>query len=335
MEASLPAQGLMNGSRTRYRTMHSLFPGLLEELQRTLSRNGAGDVTVTRGNDRFWAIPCGAGQLLIEHVDRSAETAYGAEITSLRTQFEQVEKMASLGELVAQISHEMNTPLGVCVTSASHLSDRIDDLARGFTDGTLSRSGMEKFVHDAQLVARLVNTNLKRATSIIKSLRNLARDIRRQDREKLPLAAYVAETVAQLSPIAEKHAVTVRVSIPPEIVVYQSPSALSQVLSNLLVNSFRHGFANRTDSGPAVVEITAEDAGELVRLTYRDNGRGVPPDLADRIFEPFVSGSSHPGSTGLGLSIVRDLVETQLGGHIALLPTTRGAGFAVTLRRNA
>jgi signal transduction histidine kinase len=121
--------------------------------------------------------------------------------------------------------------------------------------------------------------------------------------------------------------VRVERDLPPVPRVAASVARLAQVLVNLLLNA-----ADAMD-GAGCVRVSALDAGDTVELRVSDDGPGVPPELRDRLFEPFVTGKEPGLGTGLGLAISRSIVEGY-GGTIALDPTTaRGATFVVRLRR--
>lgn len=327
LDFSRPLADTFNAAKT----VHSVFPGLLEEVIRQFGRRALADVEVRYASMTFWAMRIGADRFLLERRDDNAALQLSSELDTLKAQFQKVEKLAALGDLVAQLSHEVNTPLGVCVTTASHLTNRISDLERSFNDQKLSRGSMERFISDSQISAKLINSNLRRAANIIKSLRSLAHDIRRHDREKLQLLSFITDTVAQLSPITDKHAVSVSLDIPADIVVYHSPSALAQVVSNLIVNSIKHGFRNFTSNLPFNINIIVQRELDHIRVHYSDNGRGVPEDIRNDIFKPFTSGSKSDDSTGIGLAIVRDIVENQLEGVIEYVPSKQGACFSFTM----
>ncbi|MEX0430641.1 sensor histidine kinase [Spiribacter insolitus] len=332
--ASHPARDLMDDSASRVTTLHAIFPGIPEKIFRELSQPAALDVTLDHDGLRFWALQCGDDQFWIECEDIAGEKALEDELSRLRRLVKQMEELAPLGDLVSQVSHELNTPLGVCITSASHLSDKIAGLETSFARGELTQRQMQAFLHAAGEAARLVDSNLARAAKIINGLRSFSKDARRHEREKLWLHAYILDIIEQLKPLLEKRNVDVLVNIPKDIVVFESPSVLSQIVSNLVVNSLRHGFSQRVDARPARIEIEATANIGMVEVLYTDNGTGIPQGMVETLFDPFVSGSDDPASTGLGMSIVRELVENRLNGTIKLEQPAVGARFVFTMRRH-
>ena len=114
----------------------------------------------------------------------------------------------------------------------------------------------------------------------------------------------------------------VAVQADPELRLYADPERLEQVLINLVTNAVRHG-------EPPVL-VTAERAGGTVRIAVRDHGPGVPAHRRAALFERLVGDSDHPESVGLGMWIVRLLVEAH-GGSVTYEPAEPGARFVVTL----
>ena len=102
------------------------------------------------------------------------------------------------------------------------------------------------------------------------------------------------------------------------------PAVVGRVLDNLMTNAIRHAPA-----GGAVI-LAAERAPGLLTLTVEDTGAGVPPEMQDHLFEPFVTGRAD--GTGLGLAIARELADAH-GGELVLRPPAPGSGavFALTL----
>jgi signal transduction histidine kinase len=107
--------------------------------------------------------------------------------------------------------------------------------------------------------------------------------------------------------------------------VWADHDRLEQVLVNLIENAIRHG-----GGGPVHVSADADRDGATVTLRVRDDGPGFPPELAARVFQPYVRGDSAVPGAGLGLTICRGLVEAH-GGDIVVEPTARGACVRVTI----
>ncbi|MBM1228392.1 HAMP domain-containing histidine kinase [Ponticoccus sp. SC6-38] len=330
---SKPAHDSLANFRHSVSTIHTVFPGVVDELFKALADSTGSDATVTRTDEEFWIVDLHNKTYWLERKDISAHRSREIELLQLKKLIRKVEELASLGDMVAQISHEINTPLGICITSTSHLADKVQFLEEEFSKGSLTQSGMRDALATAQKAIRLTNSNLARTSKIINGLRSLSQDTRRHDKEKLVLHQYVDNVTSQINPLLEKGRVDLELSIPTDIWIYESPSTLSQVFSNLIVNSLRHGFAQRPADLQPKISISAKAQNEWVEVTYCDNGSGVPDHVRPHIFEPFVSGGLDSASTGLGMSIIREIVHDRFGGEVDLPESSDGFKFRFTMRR--
>jgi PAS domain S-box-containing protein len=249
------------------------------------------------------------------------------QLERTRDQLVQAEKLSSLGELVAGIAHEINTPVGVGLTAASHLREKTEIFQCAFESGNMTRSALAAFVATADESSSITVTNLERAAHLIRSFKMVAADRSSETIRTVDLPSYMHEVLISLMPQLrkQKHTAVVRASMPYEITT--APGALSQVITNLVMNSIRHGFENMRDGQ---IEITiSQNADESLRIRYADNGHGIPKEHIKRIFDPFFTTKRGQGGTGLGLNIVFGLVKTVLRGVVEV-ESTMGEGTAFT-----
>jgi signal transduction histidine kinase len=244
----------------------------------------------------------------------------------------QSEKLASLGALVAGVAHEINTPVGIALSCASHLSDAVKDLRGKFEADDIAEDDFERFMDTAADTSRLVLANCERAAGLIRSFKQVAVDRTSAERRRFDLGEAIAETLASLAPGLRLGGHTVAVDCPPGIVVDGFPGALSQILTNLVMNSATHAFDPGTH-GHLSVTVTTPDE-ESVRLVYADDGNGVPEDFRGRIFDPFFTTRRGNGGTGLGLHIAYNLATGPMQGSLALDPAGPGATFVLTFPRS-
>ena len=332
LSASLPARDILKKFGHQITNIDHIFPGSFNLLLRDLLNNGSTDATLDVDNIRLWICKLDDELFLLEHHDMGGILHQEAELKNLQKMVRKVEELASLGEMVAQISHELNTPLGICVTSATFLTDQLSRLDREFSGNSLTQNNLRQLIASMQKATVLTTSNLARASKIINSLRNLSKDTRRHDKEKISLSIFVKEILMQLQPLLEKKKVKVQIFVSDQIMVYESPGSVSQVISNLVVNSLRHGFPHYQLSASSEIEISAKVIDGWVEITYRDNGVGAPSEIRTKIFEPFVSGGNDELSSGLGMSIIRDLVEREMGGTVRLLEPDFGFSLAFKMR---
>ncbi|MBT5674867.1 MAG: PAS domain S-box protein [Rhodospirillaceae bacterium] len=223
------------------------------------------------------------------------------------------EKMASLGGLVAGVAHEINTPIGIGVTAASHLQEAVAALQSEFSGATLKRSDLEKFITTAAESADIVTTNLSRAATLIGSFKKVAVDQSSEDHRRFDLGDYIGEVITSLGPRlrSSNHSFIMRCE--DETIIDGDPGVISQIVTNLVLNTIEHGYAEN-QAGALSLDISrAED---MIRIVYDDDGRGIDVDTLPHIFEPFFTTRRGSGGSGLGLHIVYNLVSQQLGGTI-------------------
>ncbi|CAK0746040.1 histidine kinase [uncultured Gammaproteobacteria bacterium] len=241
----------------------------------------------------------------------------------------QAEKLASLGGLVAGVAHEINTPVGVTLTAASHLADQTETLRRSFADGRIKRSDFETYLDTASEATRLILTNSQRAAELIQGFKQVAVDQTSSERRRFNLLGYVHEILLSLSPKLRQAGHEIIIDILEQIDLDGYPGALSQVLTNLIMNSLQHAFADG-QIGRLTIHAQSMD-NDIIDLTYSDDGRGVPEEIQPKIFDPFFTTRRGAGGTGLGLHIVFNIVTHTLRGRI-MVHSRSGEGTRFLIR---
>lgn len=236
-------------------------------------------------------------------------------------------KMSALGSLVAGVAHELNTPLGISLLVASGLEEQTNAFSAEMQKG-LTRSALQAFVVSTQESADVLLRSLRRAADLVSSFKQVAVDQTSEKRRQFRLDDTVAEILRTLGPSIRSSTHTVESSIEPQLQLESYPGALGQVLTNLVMNTFRHAFDGRSKGH---VHIHAKPFGQnKVELTVRDNGHGIPAAHLDRVFDPFFTTKLGQGGSGLGLNIVFNLVQDVLGGTIRV-DSVEGEGTCFTL----
>jgi two-component system sensor histidine kinase/response regulator len=225
------------------------------------------------------------------------------------------EKMAALGKMVAGISHEINTPIGLGVTATTLMQDRLSSLKKVFDDKKLSANRLQKYLDEADESLGIIYRNLDRAAELISSFKQVSVDQSSDERRTFEMALVIDEVLISLKPELKrvKHKVTVQCS--RDIVIKSKPGAIGQILINLINNSLIHAF-DGIEAGEMIINI--ELNGTNCEMTYSDNGNGVAADIKHRIFEPFATTKRGAGGSGLGMHLVYNLATQALNGTIAL-----------------
>jgi signal transduction histidine kinase len=235
------------------------------------------------------------------------------ELRQAQRQLVDAEKMAALGGLVAGIAHEINTPLGISVTAASHLESEVRRITELLANHALKRSDLDLYQQTALESAQMILRNLQRADKLVKGFKQVAVDQSSEQRRTINLAEYLDEILTSLHPALKKTQHRVLVDCPSGIELDTYPGALYQIMVNLAMNSLLHGF-DGIDEGS--IRIRASVDGDSWELDYRDDGRGMTEAVRRRIFEPFFTTKRGRGGSGLGLHIVFNLVHQVLLGTL-------------------
>jgi len=224
------------------------------------------------------------------------------------------ETKAALSTMIASVSHELSTPLGNSLMAAGTLLDQGTAFQKILDTNQLKRSDLLAFVGTVCHGNDLLLRNLHRASDLLTNFRQVASDHASEQRRVFDLAHTVAEIVHTLAPSLKRHPHTTELAIAPGIRMDSLPGALGQVVINLINNAYLHAFEGRSD-GLLTISATTPDA-QTVLLQFTDNGVGISPENLERLFEPFFSTKKGRGGTGLGMSIVDNLVRKTLGGTL-------------------
>lgn len=225
------------------------------------------------------------------------------------------EKMASLGDMVAGVAHEVNTPIGLGVTASTLLSDRLNEIKTAFEDKTLKSSHLKKFLNEGQENVGIIYRNLTRAANLISSFKKVAVDQSSEDSRLFNVNDLLNEVVLTLAPELNKTPYRIELNCPENLSVTSKPGPINQILINLILNSVIHGFEGREYG---TVYITVMPLSQQLNIHFKDDGIGIDESIKNKVFEPFTTTKRGSGGSGLGLHLVYNLVTQALGGTIDL-----------------
>lgn len=239
------------------------------------------------------------------------------------------EARATLGTLIASVSHEMGTPMGNSLMTASTLADQAKQFQAQLDAGTLRRSTLTEFITQVREGNALLMRNLERAVALLKNFRQVAADQASEQRRQFDLRQVLGEVLHTLAPSLKREAHTVTLEAPEGIAMDSYPGPLGQVVINLVNNAYLHAFEG-TAQGSVWLRASANADADTVTLVCQDNGRGIAPETLDKMFMPFFSTRIGSGGTGLGMSIVDNLVKSTLGGSLNVA-SSLGEGTTITI----
>jgi ligand-binding sensor domain-containing protein/signal transduction histidine kinase len=238
-----------------------------------------------------------------------------ARLQQTQQQLVMQEKMASLGGLVAGVAHEVNTPLGICVTAASHLQLELAAITLAHQQRQLQIPEFERFLETANTAALMLTQNTDRAAALISSFKQVAVDKSAISLREFDVAEYLKEVVRSLQPELNRRQCQLQLLSEPGITLYADAGSLAQLITHLVMNSLQHGFSAEMPV-PALIELKIQKTPAHIQLEYRDNGCGMSAETLKRLFDPFFTTKRSEGNSGLGAHIVYNLVTAQLNGSI-------------------
>ncbi len=238
------------------------------------------------------------------------------------------EARATIGTLVASVSHELGTPIGNSLIAADMLLENVVQIHKDLLSASLKRDDLEMFVQAVEEGGGLLQKNLRRAADLLLNFKQVAADQASEQRRIFDLAEVVSEIIATLAPSLRGQPHQVELDIASGILMDSHPGALGQVVINLVNNAYVHAFEGRSDG---LLKISAVSDGREVVLRFVDNGVGMSSETLENLMQPFFTTKMGKGGTGLGMSIVDNLVSKSLAGKMEVR-SELGAGTSLTIQ---
>src|SRR5215217_7357553 len=333
------AIGLLLGSGTALLVARSItepLRRLKEKMIELAADPTAGPITEAARHDElgsmaraanFFVREIGRREEALRHAKDQADATL-AELRETQSNLIQAEKLASLGQLVAGVAHEVNTPLGVALTTATALEREVTRLEGQVLSGRVSKTEFNGTMARLTEGSKLLLSNLTRAIDLVYSFKQVAVDQASGERRRFDLRSWLEELLTSLGPLLRKGGHEVAVDCSPDLELDSYPGSLGQVLTNLIMNAVVHAYPQGR-AGRLTISVTQRSR-RAIRIVFTDDGQGIAPEHLGKIFDPFFTTGRDRGSTGLGLHIVYNLVTAKLQGSIAV-ESEPGAGTRFTI----
>lgn len=268
-------------------------------------------------------------EVKVEERTKELKKAYD-NLKLSQEQLVESEKMASLGQLVAGIAHEVNTPIGIGVTTSTNFIDITKNIVSSYKNDEMTKDDLERFFETSSKSCELIYRNLLRTAELIKSFKMISADQVSHEKRKFNMASYLSDIISSLRPKLKKAEPEVSITCPANIVLNSYPGAIAQIITNFIINSLTHAFGDIKKYKIDIEVSTTND--ELIILKYSDNGKGISEKNIKKIFDPFFSTMRGKGGTGLGLNIVYNIVTQTLKGGIKCNSTPgKGVTFIIEM----
>lgn len=226
----------------------------------------------------------------------------------------QADKMAAIGQLAAGFAHEINTPIGIAVGTVSQLQQSAHALRSLMSQDEVQEEDLLGHLNVLDESSTLALANLNRAAGLVGAFKRSSIDQASEQVTQFRLRDLIQDDLLTLRARLKHSPAEVRVDCDPDWAIQGVPGLFHQLFTNLLLNAVQHGF--QPDAVGAWIQVRVWDDQGRICIEVADNGRGMSPDVVEKIFQPFFTTSRGQGGTGLGLYICYDIVTNRLGGSI-------------------
>ena len=244
------------------------------------------------------------------------ETLVERQKLEQQKQLFETEKVTSLGTMVSGIAHEVNTPIGIGVTAASYLQEQLEDIENKLKQGKLRQSDLQRFLLNGQDSVTILCKNLSSAADLISSFKQVSVDQISEEPREVCLSNYLQEIILSLRPRIKRANVKVNIQSTDDHHCLIYPGAFSQVITNLIMNSILHGFSERK-GGIINISTCARQSGKIT-IRYADDGSGIDEEIINNVMEPFFTTKRGEGGSGLGLSIIHNIITLKFHGTVEM-----------------
>lgn len=252
------------------------------------------------------------------------------ELQNTQEQLVQSEKLASLGQLVAGIAHEMNTPVGVCLTTVTFLAENTQEIKKDYREDALTIRKFDDYLESCQSSLDFTVKNLERAAKLVNSFKQLAMDRYKEKIQEFILYQHVQNILTTLDPHVMICRPRIELSGTNTLKISSYPNVWEQIVTSLIMNSLRHAFTDMP-FGQGLIHIQIQQKDNNLQFSFRDNGCGMDKNQCEKIFDPFYTTSRGRGDVGLGMHIVFNMVNQILKGSISC-QSSPGEGTRFSIR---
>ncbi len=270
-------------------------------------REGAQDYLIKGQNDGASLVRCMKYSIERKHFE--------SELEQVRSQQQNNAKLASLGEMVGGVAHEINTPLGAILLTSQSLKSIIDNESLKEQKMVLEMIG-------------LIEKTTNQIAKIVKSLRTFAKDSSNTPFIDTKLKAIVDNTTALCAEKFYHLGIQIKIDLESinNISLECRESEIIQVILNILNNS-KDAISSLTDKW---IQISCRDLDKFIEIKIQDSGSGISENIREKIFNPFFTTKDIGKGTGLGLSISKGIIDSH-GGKISVDPSQKNTTFLIQL----
>lgn len=242
------------------------------------------------------------------------------------------EMLASLGSLVAEMSYEIDTPLGLSITTASSLEEKTQELMSRAKEMNLSKEFMSSYQALAYESCRLISRNLEKAVEMLHAFKEFSIDLTANERRHFNLKQYIDDILLTLMPRLRHSRHNIVINCPDNIVLVSYPGAITKIITSLVNYALNHSYTG-DKVGHMVLDIKRE--ARIVVMVFQDNGKFVNKETLDSFFQPLFGSENLTSGKWLSLNAVNRIINDTLNGSFNCESSTeQGTRFTITLPVN-
>jgi signal transduction histidine kinase len=225
----------------------------------------------------------------------------------------QTSKIQLTTRLVSGVAHEINTPLGLTITIVTFINGKVRMLEQLINNGHYSKEKANELLHEIEEASVSLESNLKRVSQLMEHFRQLMLEDQNQSATRFNVFDQLNKIHKTLILALMEKNIRFEIVCSEELVVKSYPSALLQIVTQLTENALKHGFEDKEEG---IIRVTCEKRNNQLQVVFSDNGHGFSTEVCEHIFVPFYKADTKVEGSGLGLSIVENIVNVHLGGQI-------------------
>lgn len=224
------------------------------------------------------------------------------------------ESLSLLASFAAGMAHDLKTPIGNSTTVISFMDVELTKLQSAYNNDKLKKETLEAYFKESEESIGILTKNINHASELVTGYKTVSVDQLNRERRWIDLRAYVDEIIYTLRPKFKNTEFEINNLVEENLTTWTYPGAISQILTNLLVNTLVHGFDGR-ESGTINISIVKEKTDIII--IYTDDGVGISEENLQYIYNAFFTTKHDQGGSGLGMHIIYNLVKSLLNGTVA------------------
>ena len=253
-----------------------------------------------------------------------------SDLVEAQQQLIMAEKMASLGQLVAGVAHEINTPLGNSITALSFNKDNFTNIKKLFDDKKVKTSDFEQYLAQTEDALSLMEANLFKASELVTTFKRVAVDQSVEELTDFSVKEHIQEVLMTLRPKLKQTDIKIELDVEEGLHIKSYPGTYYHVVSNMVMNCVNHAFPDK--KGEILISVHSIPDEECLNFVFKDNGIGMDEDTRAKIFDPFYTTKRGSGGTGLGMYMTFNMISQKLGGKIDIVTApNEGVTFIMTV----